>query len=650
MKKTIPILLASSVLIIVTLSASGTVINNKKQDQKLVSEFGKYQGYTQKVYDGTSRASDFLALSDGTRLAYDMYLPTKKGVPASQPFPVLFMYTPYGRTWTIFDEQGKNNLAPLIEMKWYENLAARVLTWLAPEKNRVDALFKAEWLAEMVKYGYVVVVVERPGTGASFGKLDLSPEAGAREANEILNWIASQAWCDGNIGMFGDSIQAQIQFQAASTGNPHLKAILPATTWWDNYSSVLYPGGIRDQAFLEFYYLANTTFDRLSTPVDRDPNGELLAQARKERQGNALADIARVMPEVLFRDDQTPEGKRYWEEAQSLIPLLDQINRSRIPVYLIDGWFDIYARDDFVIFANLTVPKRMLIRPTDHSEIEGKGKDVDYGAEAHRWFDYWLKGIDNGIMNEPPIHYSIMRGDGTTTTFAAYGTADEWPLNNQVLHRYYFLADSISTHAGELVFSLPTGASTQTAAYTVDYSTTSGEKPRWASPATVRRYPNMRANDAKALTFTTPALPQAVQVTGHPVLHVWLSTAAPDLDLFVYLEEVDRQGNSTYITEGCLRASNRALGQAPYAYLGLPFHTFYETDVLPVPAGEPVELVLDLLPTSYQFSPGKQIRIAMTFADAGNFTTPVLDPAPVVTLLQDADHPSFIELPVVELP
>jgi putative CocE/NonD family hydrolase len=195
----------------------------------------------------------------------------------------------------------------------------------------------------MVKYGYVIVVVERLGNRGLFGKLDLSRRLGPEEANEILNWIASQAWSDGNIGMFGDSIQAQIQFQAASTGNPHLKAILPATTWWDNYSSVLYPGGIRDQAFLEFYYLANTTFDRLSTPVDRDPNGELLAQARKERQGNALADITRLMPEVLFRDDQTPEGKRYWEEAQSLVHFRsDQpVGDPRLPDR---RWFDIYAR------------------------------------------------------------------------------------------------------------------------------------------------------------------------------------------------------------------------------------------------------------------------------------------------------------------
>jgi len=622
----------------------------QQEGQKMISEFGKYQGYTEKVYDGYKRASDFLALSDGTRLAYDVYLPTKKGVRASQPLPVLFMYTPYGRSWTLFDEQGKNNLAQLMNLKWYEDLFLRVRSWLASDGKRADTFFKAGWLEEMAMYGYVVIVVERPGTGASFGKLDLSPEAGARETNEILNWIAGQAWCDGNIGMFGDSIQAQIQFQAASTGNPHLKAILPATTWMDNYSAVVYPGGIQDQAFLTFYYMANQTFDLLSTPVDRDTNGELLAQARKERQGDALADLASEMPQVMFRDDKTAEGKRYWEEASSLYPLLDQINRSGIPVYLIDGWFDIYARDDFVIYANLTVPKRLLIRPTDHSNIEGNGKDVDYGAEAHRWFDYWLKGIDNGIMDEPPIHYSIMRGDGTTTIYAAYGAAGEWPLKNQTLNRYYFLTDNISKHEGELVFPLPTGDFAQSAAYTVDYSTTSGEKPRWSSPATAHRYPNMRANDAKALTFTTPVLTRAVQVTGHPVLHIWLSTEAPDLDLFAYLEEVDSQGNSTYITEGCLRASNRALGQAPYAYLGLPFHTFYESDQRQIPAGEPVELVFDLLPTAYQFSPGKQIRIAITFADAGNFATPILNPAPTVYLLQDSVHPSFIELPVVENP
>ncbi len=647
------IILASGFLIILGIAVSIFLFaHSKKGDPKVMSEFGKYQGYTEKIYDGYQRTSDFLTLSDGTRLAYDLYRPTKKGVPASKPYPVLFNYTPYGRLWTLIDEQGNNNVARLAEMPWYEDLIIRVRSWLVPKPDgrRMPAFFKDKWLEEMIKHGYVVVIVDRPGTGASFGKLDISPKAGARETNEILNWIAGQEWCDGNIGMFGDSIQAQIQFHAASTGNPHLKAILPATTWWDNYSSVMYPGGIRNDAFLRFYAMANQTFDLLSTPVDQDTNGELLAQARKERQGNALADLATEMPVVSYRDAGKEDGEKVWEEEQWLYTMLERINQSGVPVYLIDGWFDVYARDDFVTYANLTVPKKMLIRPVDHSSIQGEGKDVDYGAEAHRWFDYWLKGIDNGIMDEPPIHYAIMRGDGITTAYAATGATDVWPLKNQALERYYFLASEPSQYQGRLVASLPASASMQPAPYTVDYSTTSGPKTRWASPATPRKYPNMKTNDAKALAFTTPPLAQAVQVTGHAVLHAWLSTQAPDLDLFAYLEEVDQNGNSTYITEGCLRASNRAAGQAPYTYFGLPFRTFYESDRRPIPAGEPLELVFDLLPTAYQFSPGKQIRIALTFADAGNFATPVLDPAPVVTLLQDAGHPSFIELPVVENP
>ena len=94
MRKPNRIILASSFLIIIALAAYFAFFSNKKQDQKKVSQFGKYQGYTEKIYDGYKRASDFLTLSDGTRLAYDVYLPTKKRVPASQPYPVLFLYTP----------------------------------------------------------------------------------------------------------------------------------------------------------------------------------------------------------------------------------------------------------------------------------------------------------------------------------------------------------------------------------------------------------------------------------------------------------------------------------------------------------------------------------------------------------------------------
>jgi putative CocE/NonD family hydrolase len=182
--------------------------------------------------------------------------------------------------------------------------------------------------------------------------------------------------------------------------------------------------------------------------------------------------------------------------------------------------------------------------------------------------------------------------------------------------------------------------------YTVDYTTTTGKDSRWSTANWSHQYPNMRANDARALTYTTKPLENAVQVVGHPAMHVWLRTDSSDVDIFAYLEEVDANGDSKYITEGNLRASHRTLGQAPYQNLGLPYHSYFKTDQKPIPGGEPVELVFDLLPTAYQFSKGNRIRVTIACADADNFETPIVEPAPVIRLLKDRDHPSSIQLPV----
>jgi putative CocE/NonD family hydrolase len=181
----------------------------------------------------------------------------------------------------------------------------------------------------------------------------------------------------------------------------------------------------------------------------------------------------------------------------------------------------------------------------------------------------------------------------------------------------------------------------------VDYSTSSGADARWSAVVKDGKYPAQRANNEKALTFTTTRLEGDLEFMGHLTVHLWLSAEAPDLDLFVYLEEVDAQGNVEYITEGNLRASHRADGEAPFDNLGLPYHRSYEEDIAPIPAGEPFELVFDLLPTARQFRRGARIRIAVTCADADNFDTPVLHPAPSIHLLRDAVHASFVELPLL---
>jgi putative CocE/NonD family hydrolase len=536
-----------------------------------------------------------------------------------------------------------------MELSWQMKAMIRLRYWL--KGNIMDAPSRTEWLGEMLKSGYAVIVVERPGTGASFGKLDMDPKTTIKEADDILNWIAAQQWCDGNIGMFGDSIQAQIQFQAAASGNPHLKAIFPATTWMDNYSAVLYPGGVWDAAFGNFYPKAQKAFNGdMVTPVDQDQDGSLLAQARAERQnlvvlGETIGNVA----EAPFRDTLTPSGKNIWVHYSALYPLLERINQSGIPVYLLDGWYDVYARDDFLIYTNLTVPKRLLVRPVDHSSIESPGADLDIAAEAHRWFDYWLKGIDNGIMDEPPIHY-YLQGVGAKNAWQA---TDTWPLRYQVMTPYYFgpgvAAGRESTNSGTLAPTIPTDPSAADR-YTVDYTTTTGPTPHWSGLAAPHSYPDFRDHDSRSLTYTTLPIEAATQVVGHPIAHVWLVTQAPDLDVFVYLEDVDSKGRAKYVTQGILRASHRRPGQAPFENFGLPWFDHFESELQPIPSGEPIELVFDLLPTAYQFQPGSRIRVTVSFADAGNFETPILEPAPTLQLLRDTAHPSYVELPVVKLP
>jgi len=633
------------IILIVFIIAGLVYTRSKGAGGEKISELGRYDGYSQAVYDGHVRYSDYMNLSDGTRLAYDLILPTQDGESVILPLPVLFKYTPYLRTWTIFDKDGVNIMGDVYDLTLPEKIMLRIRYWVYDRGHLMDPLFRTKWLESMVYHGYAVVVVERPGTGASFGVMDPSFEAGAREADEILNWIADQGWSDGNIGMFGDSWQAQIQFAAASTGNPHLKAIFPVSGSLDNYSSIIYPGGVYNKAFGSLFSQLNSLLEALVTPVDRDIDGTLLAQAQEERLGSTVGEESQeIFARYPYRDSLNSRGERIWEEVFGLYPMLDKINRSNIPVYLVNGWFDLFTKDMFLWYANLTVPKCLLVLPYDHSQMEGESSDLDVGVEAHRWFDYWLRGIENGIMEEPSIHYSLMGSSGEPT----WQTSDQWPPSGSNAATFFFSegkTGSMGPGNGGLLQENKPDSGIGKDTYRIDYTTTSGKNSRWAAVTRSHDYSDFHMNDQKALTYTTLPLESDLLVIGHPVVSLWLATDARDLDVFVYLAEVDGKGRSTYITEGNLRASHRVMSEPPYNNLGYPFYDHFERNLLGIPPGEPIQLVFDLLPTAYRFSQGSRIRVIIAFSDADNFETPILDPVPELNLLRDTAHPSSIVLP-----
>lgn len=609
--------------------------------EEKISAFGKYQGYSQEEYHDYIRTSDYLRLSDGTRLAYDLLLPSNGDQAASGPFPVLFSYTSYLRAYRMVKD-GKVVSNDVVKL----NPLAKAFIWLRSKVKQGGDIFDQgymnKWLKRMLKHGYAVAIVEQRGTGASEGVMMPIFKYQALDANEVINWIAQQPWSNGKIGMFGKSSLAMAQYAAASAGNPHLKAIFPSSAGFDMYSSVWFPGGIYNRAFAKMFASSTGTLETMAVPVDRDTDGRRLAEIVRHRQ-NAF-DLSKG-PEVgiknsPYRDSVSshPKGGKIWEDL-GLFSLLDRMNQSETAVYNESGWLDIFSRDAVLLHNNLKSPRKLMMRPLDHFSLGKKGDDIDWDAEAHRWFDYWLKGIENGIMAEAPVHYYMMGKNGEN-----WQESQSWPVSSK--NKRFYLAQGNKTH-NRLVSSKPVSGK-DPVAYPLTYEASTGINSRWNSILKPSVYPEMSAIDEKALTFTTEPLKDHLQIAGHPVIKLTIFANINDLDLFVYLEEVDHENRSRYITEGCLRASHRNTGHsAPYDNLMLPYHRGNRSDMTPLKTGHPEQFSIDLLPVAYRFEKGNRIRLSITGADRDNFETPEADPGPVIQVYVSGDQDGFIDLPFV---
>jgi putative CocE/NonD family hydrolase len=589
------------------------------QEKEQISKFGEYKGYSQEVYDSWVRRSLYLTMRDGVRLAADVILPAKNGEIAQEALPAIWSHNRYRRA-TI-----RNGVV----------------------RSTADSPLSQT----MLKHGYVLVNVDVRGSGASFGSWDgIFTKEETKDAYEITEWIASQPWCDGNVGMAGGSYLGITQLMAASTHPPHLKAIFPVVALFDIYP-VQYPGGVFFDDFIRAWSFLTKFLDLQPgvVPVDEDEDELLLKQAIAEHSSNrALIDIFTPLKFRDSKDDYTGAFPyKEWHPAG----FIKEISQSGVPMYLFCGWFDSFTRDGFLMYRNFDVPKKIAMGAWSHSPRDPDIQKEELSillTERHRWFDYWLKGVDNGIMDEPPIYYHVMNAHKDNE----WRSAKEWPLEEEQRIKYYFhegTSQSVtSVNDGLLDVELPEGPAGEDK-YTIDYSTTTGKTTRWDNAVGGGfGYPDMTPNDRKALTYTTKALDRDVEITGHPEVHLWISSTAKDGDFFAYLEEVDAEGVSHYISEGALKASHRALHDPPYDKLGLPFHRSYEEDVVDLVPGERTELQFDLHPTSNVFNTGHRIRLTITCADKDNAETPELSPPPTVTIYRNRKHPSYVILPVIE--
>ena len=587
------------------------------------------------------RHSGFVPMADGTRLALTWYSPAQG--PATQRFPVLLWYMP-GHRESI--NPGTGEIRPGMDGAELDYFTGR---------------------------GYVVAVAEMRGSGASFGfrAIDRGPQIG-RDGRDLIDWIAKQAWSDGRVGMIGASFQGFSQFATAAEKPAALKAIFPEIAGFDDYTSLYYPGGILNVAIGRVAYAAmgqddRNEFDPEGRPprwpslpvVDEDGDGELADEIPKyhgehsflqgapeyadgaSRQGlfhratiehakNGILTADRI-GQAPFRDSTLDaSGIRYRDLDPGL--RADRIAAAGIAVYNRGGWFDYHARDTTQWFGTLSghTPTRLMMAPTAHSSLPKKPEDNAYLAhfgdrqtsndmvlaEKLRFFDRYVRGVDNGFEREPPVLIYVM-GQG-------WRREDEWPLRRA--RRFSLSLDS----AGRLVEGrVEKGMD----AWRVDprSSSLSQGANRWNYGIASARAPmSLDASRARRLEYTSAPLAAAREITGHPVARIQLSANAATADVYAYLEDVAPDGTSLLVSEGQLRADYHRLKPAqdiadPAARLrvrpALPYHGYGRTDQdsSPLASGRSVSLEFDLMPVAWRFAAGHRIRLSLAGADEGSF-------------------------------
>ena len=657
-------------------------ISSEAGNTKISRPF-EYASYSFPEYKSYVRSSHYVSMFDGTKLAVDVYLPTNG--PTNGPFPVLLNYHPYQRST------------------------------INPKTGAIEGvMFSSETQIKFyTSYGYAFVVADMRGSGASFGsRLDMSPPL-ARDGKQVIDWMEAQPWCNGKVGMVGGSYQGWSQYATAGQKPRALKAIIPEVIPFDMFSGCLfYCAGIYYRNLLETWPRGMWQMDRAAykpaagflpaAPViDEDGDGELVDEIPqypdgkpfffdipptysdgKKRQDiyyNAVKehlnnyDLRKWAPASPYRNSRIADTNyTYTDLGPSDWPV--RMAESGIAIYHVGAWFDFFTQGTTQWYATLkgTNPSKMLIHPSFHGSPNVTprigpywhyfGEDVERFAkgilkERLRFFDRYLKGIKNGIDTEPPINIYVMNGGG-------WRLEKEWPLARQVVSKYYFEGeDSLSK-------SKTTGGSDKYKAdLTHDSRYGANKVNRWNHISSLDQPIKRTDQDPKCLTYTSKPLGQNTEVTGHPVVHFWVSSTADDGDFFVYLEDLDEKGEAYYVTEGKLRAGfARLVPQeemlATNAHIKvlpkLPYHGFKDTDYVEkiFAGGNIVELVFDLFPTSWVFKKGHRIRVSIACSDWPTFDlhpklSPKNDPndpgntVPTITVYRDTKHASWIELPII---
>ena len=551
-------------------------------------------------------------MRDGVNLSTDIYLPDVTG-----QVPAILVRSPYN-----------NNR----------------------ETNVIDAVYFAE-------RGYAVVLQDARGRWDSEGQWYPFVNE-AQDGFDTQEWMGSQPWCDGNIGTMGGSYLAMVQWQAAPLRSRYLKAIVPQVGYSNLYHNWVYTGGAFQLAFNlrwgaiqmhtrtnQLQYLWMPEENHLSTLQWHLPL--------------ATMDEAAGRVSQLWKDWIAHPGyDDYW---RSMRPVDEHYSEIQVPAYGIGGWFDVFLQSTLNNFMGVNEHGRppgkgnqkIVIGPWVHKcgnggrdtgtgDVEfGEAVRIDLRGEHTRWFDYWLKGIENGVADEPPVNVFVMGAN-------QWRQAGDWPIPGTGYTPYYLHSEGKANSSfgdGVLDTSAPGSEPPDRFVYdpehpvmTVGGSTCCTEE---VTPVSMGPRDQQSVEwRPDVLVYTTPPLEEDIEVVGPVKMALYAASTARDTDFTAKLVDVHPNGTAINVAQGIIRARSRDSWEEP----------------TPLEPGRTYEYTIDLWSTANRFLKGHRIRVEVSSSNfpqfdrnpnTGNpFGLDAETQKATQTIFHDRELPSHIVLPI----
>lgn len=513
--------------------------------------------------------------------------------------------------------------------------------------------------------GYLVFLVDVRGRYASDGEFEAYRNE-KRDGYDTIEAVAAHPRSDGRVGTYGGSYPGYVQWLALSQAPPHLTTAVPAMTPVDSHH-FFYQGGAFNLTWYEWFLplifpdLRRRAGDE-DGPWDTEAAYERWVRERQAREWyfrRPLMDVPLLRPYAPYYYEWLahPDRSDWWDFAD----VQSYFDRIEAPVLNVSGWFDnnygptgatrgFSGVREHGATELARTQTRLVMGPWNHASLDvhktrtgdlefGPSAGIDYDDFLMRWFDRWLKGIDNGVDREPPVRIFVM-GENE------WRAEREWPLARAVETSLYLASGGSATSVfgdGRLSFEPPDAAGDPAAfdRYVFD-PTDPVWDPHFETSGPFDQLHVERRQDV--LVYTSPPLEEDLEVTGEVEVELWLSSDAPDTDFGFMLCDVHPDG----------RSYNLAGPEA--GYLRMRYREGFDRQVLMEP-GRVYRVRFGNLRTSNVFRAGHRIRLQVTSSRAPHFDpnpntgTEIATEARLVsaeqTVYHDAERPSRLVLPVV---